>query len=223
MSAEAFRALPPRAGDGLGYAYIVLFSNGTVKVGNTYYPFRRFDAHRRDAQAFGLEVIDWWISPETRHFEALERWLLGESERLNGAPSRREYFQSLDFTSIRNLAAEHTAALPDDDAIEEQRLDRLEAAYHSGAVVTLEKAAELAAVPLSHLKFNIERGLVDHLRQKGRERMMSGPQIVQMILEFSVDECFSHEKFGAESRSYRQAAKNRSREADDDRRRQVAA
>jgi hypothetical protein len=81
-----------------GYVYVVLFSDGTVKVGSSADPASRLAIHRADAACFGITIPDYWVSPWRHGFGAIERFLLGTLERL-GATARagREYFADLDF------------------------------------------------------------------------------------------------------------------------------
>lgn len=212
-----FSELPPRAEDDNGYAYLIRFTNGTVKVGFTWFPARRFDAHQSAAQAFGIEVEDWWISRQTINYESLEKQILREAERMAGVPSAREYFQGIDFDRLRGFAEAHVADLPSDEDAENDRIKRLRAAIASEDEFTLEQVAELTCVKLGHLRFNCRRRLVGTV--PGRKGpVMAGSHIRRMLKDYSDGEGFSAAMFAEDFRDYRLASKRRKRANDDARR-----
>jgi hypothetical protein len=96
-----------------GYLYVIGFSSGPVKVGQTADPRRRFAEHRRDAGAYGVKISNFWISI------AHSNYLANEVELIDlclgfGTPVKREYFHGADFDVVARGAADlfETGAMP---------------------------------------------------------------------------------------------------------------
>jgi hypothetical protein len=93
----------PAQGPREGFVYIVQFSTGVVKVGQTIRPQVRLAKHRRDAAALNVAVIDVWVSSPHRNYLANEKKLIGFCAR-TGRQVKREYFRGTDLTSVRRFA-----------------------------------------------------------------------------------------------------------------------
>lgn len=92
------------ATDGKGYLYVLQFSTGSIKVGQTVDLQRRLADHRRDAHAFNVAITDYWVSPAHQGYLANERLLIA----FCGHVSRRaksEYFHGIDLATVREFAA----------------------------------------------------------------------------------------------------------------------
>jgi hypothetical protein len=95
--------LPP-AGNGLGYLYVIRFSTGVVKVGQTAHPRRRLFEHRRDAAAYKVNVVRFWISEAHPNFLANETMLINLCAGVS-ARAKREYFHEVEFDVAVGLAS----------------------------------------------------------------------------------------------------------------------
>jgi hypothetical protein len=81
-----------RPGD--GYLYVVEFSTGAIKVGQTINLKQRLAKHRRDAEAIDVAITDYWYSEPHRQYEVNEKTLLRYCARL-GRKAKNEYFHGL--------------------------------------------------------------------------------------------------------------------------------
>lgn len=81
---------------GQGYLYIVGFSTGAIKVGQTVEPRKRLRDHRRDALAFGVYVVDLWVSEAHANYLANEVALLRLCLTI-GPCAKQEYFHTVGF------------------------------------------------------------------------------------------------------------------------------
>ncbi len=90
----------------MGYVYVIQFSTGGVKVGQSRNPERRIADHRDGARAYGSEVVATWISPEHQNVAENERKLIAFC-RQHWSRVRAEYFPAADF----GLVAEHAETL----------------------------------------------------------------------------------------------------------------
>lgn len=88
---------------GEGFLYILKFSTGTVKVGQTTNPHRRLSEHFRDASAYNVAITDWWLSPAHVNYLGNEVELISFCDQVC-ARSKREYFHGGDFIEIRRFA-----------------------------------------------------------------------------------------------------------------------
>lgn len=88
-----------------GYLYIIEFSTGGVKVGQTARPRGRFNEHAGLARAFGVEVTRLWFSQLHTDYLRNERALI-ERCRLQATPVRKEYFPSLTFDAAHRIAVD---------------------------------------------------------------------------------------------------------------------
>jgi hypothetical protein len=95
--------IPPDADVG-GYAYIILFANGMVKIGSTAKPEQRFATLEGHAAAFGTVISLWWISRAHAEYVDTERLLLDSARGLGGRRRGREYFEGLDFNAVLDIA-----------------------------------------------------------------------------------------------------------------------
>lgn len=84
----------PRQPHGEGYLYVVEFGTGTVKVGQTEDPQKRLATHRGEAQAFGVHIVNYWISPSHLNFRANETRLINRCVEVSHR-SRKEYFHAV--------------------------------------------------------------------------------------------------------------------------------
>lgn len=105
----AWLSLPP-APDGHGHLYVIQFSSGTVKVGQTNRPAQRLNDHRRYGWAFGVVIVRAWISPPHAGYISNETRLIDYAARVaTGDRARREFFHGADFDRLvacaTNLAA----------------------------------------------------------------------------------------------------------------------
>ncbi|MGX6604861.1 hypothetical protein ACWKSP_22435, partial [Micromonosporaceae bacterium Da 78-11] len=81
---------------GEGYLYVMEFSTGTVKVGQTEDPKVRLATHRREADAFGVYVVNYWISPSHMNFRDNEIRLINQCAKVSHR-SRKEYFHAVGY------------------------------------------------------------------------------------------------------------------------------
>lgn len=96
-----FDHLPPAATWG-GYIYIVAFDNPlrTIKVGSTKSPHSRLGAHRLDADVFGHQIADSWVSQEHANYLKNENVLIVMAASMCTGRARREYFHGVDFDAL---------------------------------------------------------------------------------------------------------------------------
>lgn len=97
--------LPGKAKFG-GYIYLVEFDNGTVKVGSTANPRARFETFRREAHAFGLSIVETWLSVLHDGYQGNEETLLGLAAEHGTRRDGREYFTGTTLAELRTRAVE---------------------------------------------------------------------------------------------------------------------
>jgi predicted GIY-YIG superfamily endonuclease len=86
------------------HVYVLEFTSGTVKVGQTGNPANRFKEHGHAAQAHGHSVIRSWTSVPCTEFKANEDALIAFcAERWTSAVGR-EAFEAADFDAIVEYA-----------------------------------------------------------------------------------------------------------------------
>lgn len=81
---------------GEGFLYVIAFTTGTVKVGQTEDPQQRLNTHQAEAAAFGVGATAYWISPAHSNFITNETLLI-EQCRTVSRRSRREYFHEVGY------------------------------------------------------------------------------------------------------------------------------
>lgn len=121
--------MPTRATWG-GYIYLAAFNNPmrTVKVGSTGHPTSRIGSHRLDADAFGHQLIDSWVSQEHSNYLDTEQQLISLAATIANGRAKREYFHNVDFNALVALAR-GIEYLPEPDRVPVH----IEAARRSGA------------------------------------------------------------------------------------------
>lgn len=97
----------PRQPKGEGYLYVVEFSTGYVKVGYTEDPKTRLGNHRNEAAAFGVHVTNYWISVPHSNFQANERRLINQCEKVSPR-TRKEYFHTVGYARAVEFASSLT-------------------------------------------------------------------------------------------------------------------
>jgi hypothetical protein len=100
---ETFAGLPSVARGG-GHLYVVGFSTGAIKVGQTRDPRKRLREHRRDAGAYGVKIVNVWVSEVHVRYLMNETLLIGACRRM-GTPARSEYFTGIEFDDAVACAA----------------------------------------------------------------------------------------------------------------------
>jgi hypothetical protein len=91
--------------DGEGFIYVILFSTGAIKVGQTVEPRTRLSKHRRDAEVYGVTIVDYWVSPQHANYVSSETMLIKQCRRV-GTPVKKEYFLDLGFTNAVEIAGQ---------------------------------------------------------------------------------------------------------------------
>jgi hypothetical protein len=80
--------------------YLVLFSNGTLKVGRGERGRRRITEHRYEAARYGVSVVRYWVSDRCVDYHQIEATLLQIAGRLGEITYGREYFRYVDFDDL---------------------------------------------------------------------------------------------------------------------------
>lgn len=169
----AFRQLPPRATWG-GYIYLVAFNNPlrTIKVGSTGHPQSRLRTHRLDADAYGHQIVDTWVSEEHANYLTNEDVLIDMARSLCTGRARREYFHGADFDTLVELAQGINFAPtppPESPHIREarqsgaQRLAKDWAAWKSllpGGFYTFAEIQAMTAMPLELVVQDFNGGML---------------------------------------------------------------
>ncbi|GLW10104.1 hypothetical protein Misp01_52330 [Microtetraspora sp. NBRC 13810] len=90
----------------LGVIYVVLFSNGVIKIGRTSRPFSlRLAEHRRPAHMHLRTIEDYWVSEPFEGYGKAETILRQICFCFSDeAPRRREWFTDVDFGLARQYA-----------------------------------------------------------------------------------------------------------------------
>lgn len=91
--------------DGEGYLYVVEFSTGVVKVGQTMDPRRRMAEHRRDADTFKVAIVNFWISSAHWNYLDNEIDLINRCMQVS-TRARLEYFRDVTFDAAVGFANE---------------------------------------------------------------------------------------------------------------------
>lgn len=111
--------LPAKTKHG-GYAYVIEFDGGLVKVGMTQDPQIRIASHVSHAGIFGVRPLRGWLSPLHEDPARTEGELIAVATGLGGKPTGREYFRGADFTKIVASAATFTYPPVDFEAAEQR-------------------------------------------------------------------------------------------------------
>ncbi len=90
-----------RAGE--GFIYVIRFSTGAIKVGQTVEPQVRLNKHRRDAEAYRVTVVDYWVSPQHSNYLTNETLLIDRCRQI-GVGVKKEYFHGMDFADAVQIA-----------------------------------------------------------------------------------------------------------------------
>jgi len=83
-----------------GYAYIVEFDSGLLKVGMTQSPFNRVGLHVRNAALFGIQALRCWLSPLHETPAKTEVGLIAAANRLGTLSAGAEYFRGVAFDRL---------------------------------------------------------------------------------------------------------------------------
>lgn len=94
---------PPPPGE--GFLYILKFSAGGVKVGQTMDLRRRLSEHRRGAEAYGVVITDYWVSPAHANYLDNEIELIGFCDGISATRAKREYFHGIEYRDVVRFAA----------------------------------------------------------------------------------------------------------------------
>lgn len=108
ISIDPLPALP-----GEGFVYVITFSTGVVKVGQTIDLRRRFAEHRRDAEAYNVVITNYWVSCAHVNYLDNEIELIGFCDGF-GARAKREYFHDINFDVVVRFAVglTYSASVP---------------------------------------------------------------------------------------------------------------
>jgi hypothetical protein len=93
ISEKFWEGFPPPQ-PGLGYLYVLRFTNGLSKVGSTQSPKRRINEHIRDAWTFRVALADSWVSVIHPFYFWTEQNLVSWATK-NGRATRKEYFYDI--------------------------------------------------------------------------------------------------------------------------------
>lgn len=77
-----------------GYAYIVEYENGTIKVGKTRNPQKRLRTHKSTGRKLGIEVSRWHVSEIHRTYSETEKHLITFCRNETGGKEKGEYFKA---------------------------------------------------------------------------------------------------------------------------------
>jgi predicted GIY-YIG superfamily endonuclease len=103
MSIKRFN-LPPPADFRHGYIYVIEFSNGMVKVGQTTSPASRTRSHSAYAKTLGAAIVQVWFSEEHKDYLASEERLKRAMAAISADRHRDEYFTGVPFEQARGIA-----------------------------------------------------------------------------------------------------------------------
>lgn len=98
-----------------GYAYVLEFSNGIIKVGQTMAPRLRCRQHEIKAQAVGVTLAQTWVSPLHRQYDKTEKALISAATSMGQLAQGAEYFVGCDFDALVQEASswEFTESSPE--------------------------------------------------------------------------------------------------------------
>lgn len=90
------------------HIYVIQFSSGIIKVGQTRNLDRRLADHEAGAKNHGHDVLRSWTSSAHSTWKAHEQALIDYCEALFGPPVRgREHFAGSDFDAVVNYASKY--------------------------------------------------------------------------------------------------------------------
>jgi hypothetical protein len=119
------------------FVYVIEFTSGTVKVGQTANPQGRLHSHKQGARAHGHAIARSWVSAPHVNYDANEQALIAFCSARWSTSSGHEYFANANFDQV----VEHAHALPFRrlTAEEEARLDT-QGKEHADAFIAALKA-----------------------------------------------------------------------------------
>lgn len=88
-----------------GYIYVIQFSTGHIKVGQTNNPRQRLSSHTHDAAKMGAAVSQFWFSAPHRDYRKTESRLIDAMSAVGRRLSGREYYADCDFAAAVQLAS----------------------------------------------------------------------------------------------------------------------
>lgn len=87
-----------------GHVYVVQFGSGVVKVGKTTHPVHRLASHAKYAGIHNGSVRTSWTSERHHGCSETERQLIAFCKKRGIRVFGKEYFRSVDFDVVRDLA-----------------------------------------------------------------------------------------------------------------------
>jgi hypothetical protein len=96
------------APEGTGHLYVLQFSTGAIKVGQTADLRKRLAEHRRDASAFNVVITGYWVSLAHAEYLSNEKKLIAYCGTI-GRRAKNEYFHGADLATVRQFAVELTS------------------------------------------------------------------------------------------------------------------
>lgn len=103
-----------------GYAYVIEFDTGLVKVGMTQNPQSRIPGYVSQAAVFGVQPMCGWLSPMHAHPARTEDALIAIAIEMGGVPTGREYFRGVGFREVAERAASLAYSSVDIEAAEKR-------------------------------------------------------------------------------------------------------
>ncbi|WP_045562338.1 GIY-YIG nuclease family protein [Streptomyces sp. FxanaA7] len=129
------------------HVYVLAFTSGTVKVGQTRNPVNRFKEHGKAAEAHGHTITRSWASTPHIEFRENESALIGFCSDRWGAASGREAFRGADFDAV----VEYAQGLPY-SRVAEAELDARQTRYGKiGAELDADREHRLVMARLGEL------------------------------------------------------------------------
>ncbi|WP_433541169.1 hypothetical protein ACQP10_08575 [Streptosporangium sandarakinum] len=91
-----------------GQIYVIAFSTGVIKVGQSKDGKRRVAQHRSDSAKHGVSIDHVWVSPLHLNYEGNEGELIAfcrrSGGRVAGGNHQSEYFTGVDFAAVQAFA-----------------------------------------------------------------------------------------------------------------------
>lgn len=107
-----------------GYVYVLLFMNGTVKVGRTTNPTARITSHRHDADAHGNPLTNYWVSKKLVNMEEAEHRLIAYCQDRGTCVAGKEWFRAVPYMELVDFAIGMSTAFEDPDGVTSYEIDR---------------------------------------------------------------------------------------------------
>lgn len=101
---EAMAELPATCPSDEGFVYVIEFSFGTIKVGQTRNARMRMRQHFKDALKFGGGIRNMWVSDSHPEWGENELALIRACAAATDAVGGVEYFPGLDYESVIEFA-----------------------------------------------------------------------------------------------------------------------